>query len=751
MSVDRIYIISIIIFIFSIFVISVYSNANDAEMQIVCKKYSHTGDEFDVKINITTSIPSKGAQCDILFNPDVIHVLNVSNGGMFDIWMNDLSPNFTKWDNVNGTITNIVAFSFSSTTTAGTFAVIKFQAVGEGTSYINISNAIISDKNGSKINATIKNATLIVDDTPPETAVNIEGNENNNVFTEDVSIKFTAKDSISGISYTEYRIDNGNWKKYTGSFIFGEDGEHTIFFYSVDNAGNKEDTKTKTFVIEKNAPPIASFHYSPSSPNEGEEIHFYSNSSDDGIIVNYTWQFGDGNIGYGKNVSHVYSKAGNYDVTLTVKDDYGLTNSTSKTINVGALPSTHYTLITSVVPYGSGYISPSDGTYDEGVVITLTAYANNGYTFDHWGEDASGTNPTIQIIMDKNKTIVAYFVAIQTSVNFSIHYSPEKIHAGENVNFEALGNSELNYTWQFGDGSIGYGKNVSHVYSKAGNYEITCTGKNGEKTVKKNIVINVLPSNLSMFIAPSNPAPGVAVNFSAKCDFNASYTWQFGDGSIGYGKNVSHVYSKAGNYNITLVATDGGFNKKVTKVMEISLPDFYASLLDKYVNGNKANYTIVIGNQGGFVPSVKVSFYDDGNIIYTRNVKFSGEDIEIIRGEFDKNKKIKVVVNPEGSIEENDIGNNLLYLYYTTSAQPSTWLYLIPLIAAIAGAAFYFYRLNKKKIKIRNEKKELRCEICFGKFKPGSEIVRCECGAIFHKSCAKRVGACPICGRELNV
>jgi len=49
----------------------------------------------------------------------------------------------------------------------------------------------------------------------------------------------------------------------------------------------------------------------------------------DGIIVNYTWNFGDGNKSYLENPNHSYSEPGNYTIILTVKDNDNLTNSVS--------------------------------------------------------------------------------------------------------------------------------------------------------------------------------------------------------------------------------------------------------------------------------------------------------------------------------------------------------------------------------------------------------------------------------------
>jgi len=47
-----------------------------------------------------------------------------------------------------------------------------------------------------------------------------------------------------------YKLDSGDWTIYTAPFVVTEDGAHTLLFYSVDNAGNQETEKSKTFTIE---------------------------------------------------------------------------------------------------------------------------------------------------------------------------------------------------------------------------------------------------------------------------------------------------------------------------------------------------------------------------------------------------------------------------------------------------------------------------------------------------------------------
>ena len=52
--------------------------------------------------------------------------------------------------------------------------------------------------------------------------------------------------------------------------------------------------------------------------------------------MNYEWDFGNGNITNTteETINHSYSEAGSYEVTLTVKDDKGAKNSTTKMVTV---------------------------------------------------------------------------------------------------------------------------------------------------------------------------------------------------------------------------------------------------------------------------------------------------------------------------------------------------------------------------------------------------------------------------------
>ena len=88
---------------------------------------------------------------------------------------------------------------------------------------------------------------------------------------------------------------------------------------------------TVTIVVNEveNKPPHADFTYSINNLT----VTFTDSSYDeDGSIVSYHWDFGDGNTSNERNPSHAYNQEGTYSVSLTVKDNDGASN--AKTVSI---------------------------------------------------------------------------------------------------------------------------------------------------------------------------------------------------------------------------------------------------------------------------------------------------------------------------------------------------------------------------------------------------------------------------------
>jgi|Deesub1362A_J573_1020465.scaffolds.fasta_scaffold06767_4 hypothetical protein len=83
-------------------------------------------------------------------------------------------------------------------------------------------------------------------------------------------------------------------------------------------------------------PPKALASVTPTIIYEGESVSFSAAGSfdPDGSIVTYAWDFGDGSTATQTTVTHTYSASGNYTVMLTVKDNDGLSDTTTASIIV---------------------------------------------------------------------------------------------------------------------------------------------------------------------------------------------------------------------------------------------------------------------------------------------------------------------------------------------------------------------------------------------------------------------------------
>ncbi len=94
---------------------------------------------------------------------------------------------------------------------------------------------------------------------------------------------------------------------------------------------------TKAVTLQ-DRPPTASFIKSSSTALTGVQITFNATTSSDidGTVVSYAWNFGDGSSGSGEVVTHSFSVAGSYTVTLTVTDNGGLTNSNTSVLTIQA-------------------------------------------------------------------------------------------------------------------------------------------------------------------------------------------------------------------------------------------------------------------------------------------------------------------------------------------------------------------------------------------------------------------------------
>jgi hyaluronate lyase len=118
----------------------------------------------------------------------------------------------------------------------------KVTAVGDG-----VTTVTVATEDGG-FQDTV---TVIVDSQPPLTVDNVMSEWRNTEQT----AALQATDELSGVAETWYRVDSGEWTE-GNSVAIGDEGIHVIEYYSVDRAGNVEETKTAEVKLDLTPPVV---------------------------------------------------------------------------------------------------------------------------------------------------------------------------------------------------------------------------------------------------------------------------------------------------------------------------------------------------------------------------------------------------------------------------------------------------------------------------------------------------------------
>jgi len=151
---------------------------------------------------------------------------------------------------------------------------------------------------------------------------------------------------------------------------------------------------------------------------EGLELQFYGNESwdEDGNIVNYTWDFGDGEFAYTDNPSHIFIENGSYDVVLTVRDNNGLEDSFILNIFVNKRPIPVVQISKFVIMLGEEITFDASDSYDiDGEVEFYQwnfddGYTSNMATIDHEYKNSGIYNVSLKLIDDLSDITTVYYI-----------------------------------------------------------------------------------------------------------------------------------------------------------------------------------------------------------------------------------------------------------------------------------------------------------------------------------------------------
>lgn len=95
--------------------------------------------------------------------------------------------------------------------------------------------------------------SFYLDRSAPETQYSIEGSTKDNILGQDVVIKLSSEDSLSGVKEIRYSINEGEEKTYTGSIPVSkfQQEENKLVFYAIDHVNNKEKRQSLTSSVKQ--------------------------------------------------------------------------------------------------------------------------------------------------------------------------------------------------------------------------------------------------------------------------------------------------------------------------------------------------------------------------------------------------------------------------------------------------------------------------------------------------------------------
>lgn len=369
-------------------------------------------------------------------------------------------------------------------------------------------------------------------------------------------------------SPTWWRWDLGN-----GTVSFLQNPATTYFnpgTYSVKLvAGNDahKDSVTLNGYITVHAQPAVNFSASATSGCFPLPVQL-SDLSDpgSGSISSWQWDFGDGVISTDQHPSHTYTSAGQFNISLRVRNSNGCEQTLTRT---------NYISLQNGVKAGFSFSSPNSCKAPSTIRFTnsSTGTGSLNYVWDFGdGQTSTEINPahiysangtyTVKLIVRNATGCADSLIKVNTITigNTNADFNtPAQICAGQpvtisNASVPAPGSSR----WTFSDGSSSTALHPVKTFAQAGSFSIKLVADFGNCKDSVTKVIQVIAKPTAAFTATNVigcKAPHT-VDFTAQTPGAVGYEWFFGDGSKGTEAAASHTYTANGSYAVKLVVTN---------------------------------------------------------------------------------------------------------------------------------------------------------------------------------------------------
>ncbi|MCP4406149.1 MAG: PKD domain-containing protein [bacterium] len=188
--------------------------------------------------------------------------------------------------------------------------------------------------------------------------------------------------------------------------------------------------------------------------------------------------------------------------------------------------------------------------------------------------ETAGSHAVTLVVSDRsgfvaNSSKLIQIIRINTPPTAAID-APDKGVPQTPLTFDASGSWDadgtiLKYLWNFGDGTRGSGKTLTHSYSRSGKYQITLIVEDDSQSLcsqaRKTSWARINTPPVPHLSLKPIGAVGEAIELDASASVDSDgemtqYRWDFGDNTTAEGEKVSHQWEKPGRYTVRLSVTD---------------------------------------------------------------------------------------------------------------------------------------------------------------------------------------------------
>jgi gliding motility-associated-like protein len=462
--------------------------------------------------------------------------------------------------NLADTTVQAVVWTFGdgTTLTNTTQTIAQHTYTADGSFTVGVT---VTDVNGCDTSMTIPNAVLVTGPTAAFTPSTLQVCAGTALTLTDQSTSDGTHPIVSSTwNFGDGPPDSTLTPPYTHTYTQG--GSENIVL-SVRDAGGCTDTAQAGIIVSD---PLAYFTVADTAVCAGQPVSF-TNGSTGGVAPEvYTWAFGDGGTasttGPGVGTTHVYTRAGQDTVTLSVKDGFGCTAS-----------QTRPAYITVQVPIAAfsasgkvSYCPPLDVQFTN----QSSGYASVAWNFGD-GNTSTEINPlhfysypgvyiaTLTVSGAGGCTATAADTITIHGPTGTFTYTPTVGCDSLQVHFSVASDSSVAFIWDYGNGqTLSIPQNTTtYTYTDTGTYIpriILISGTGCQVPITGSQAIHVYRVVAGLKMSASRACGSGIIQFqdsSVSNDQLSAFSWNFGDQSSSTEQNPFHAYTQPGIYTVT--------------------------------------------------------------------------------------------------------------------------------------------------------------------------------------------------------